>query len=78
MEVETVPETSDCISVLTRLIALENFIAISPRENLKSFSKLPLKCQKAQHETQTRMYSNKCEGIILSDAQITPLEKESP
>jgi hypothetical protein len=37
MEVDTVSETLDCNSILTRLIAREDIIAFISRENLKSY-----------------------------------------
>jgi hypothetical protein len=38
MEAERASETLDCSSVLTRLVAREDFIAFSRRESLKAYS----------------------------------------
>jgi hypothetical protein len=37
MEAERASETLDCSSILTRLVAREDFVAFSRRESLKSY-----------------------------------------
>jgi hypothetical protein len=37
MEAERASETLDCSSIMTRLVAREDFIAFSRRESLKSY-----------------------------------------